>query len=618
MARKIRIECEQRTRAGSTLTDLRTGAQGWFNRGEAITLELGLFANGRMLTSADMTSLKVRFKNGATVLSETIITAGGLSAAVTAQAWRQGNGALISVTYSTDATGDLPSGMLTLEVLATLPDGESIFASGTIEAVTVAGVPGEPPTPGPATSYTKIEQDAIDGAQNDDLQAYADDALARSSGFGRCVNSQFLQAWYAGLLEAKTGDPCVAVLVGDSTQTDDYMADATYSPDQLLLNLAGTMGIKGVNFINGGVSGINIDDWLDDYFYDVMRTADLKLLQIRLGINHTGGYDGVANFETKLRTILTRIRDGYVDDLAATIPGRSPASLAIQICTPSATDDALNLRDAPWYEALNPRLEAVALEFGCNFLDIYTMMRDCEDNAEWGIMDDIGGGHGVHPLDMLNTVLVSAMAQVFFPSILIAKIRTNNDIYIPGAVLTAPYGGTLSQYLLGRTVMRAVTSWPFDGFVETIRHVDGGGKQTNWGTTSDVRYATRQWNIIGAAWTGWTYCGDLGVNVTAGTGYTQPGSEIMATYLSNRSIFGTGYLTKDTPGTITSGTVIGTVDSRCRPVNFAGYGITLTAWDGAAFQSVTGVVDSAGSITTLAAISLTATRIYLSGSWNNY
>lgn len=163
MARKIRIECEQRTRAGGVLKCLLTGVQPMFYRGEAITLELALFANGRMIQRADLTYLKVRWKSGATLLSETVVASSSLSSALTAQQWRQGNGALASVNYTDSATGVLPAGMLTFEVTGTLTvGGESVFASGTVEAVTLAGLlTGTSPTPGPPTSYSKEESAAL-------------------------------------------------------------------------------------------------------------------------------------------------------------------------------------------------------------------------------------------------------------------------------------------------------------------------------------------------------------------------------------------------------------------------------------------------------------------------
>lgn len=161
MARLIRIECEQRARAGGILTDLRTGKQAYFYRGEAVLVELSLFANGALVPKADISNIKVRWRSGETIFSETVIPGAALSPAITAQQWRQGVATVAGITYSAEATGNLPAGMLTLEVLATVGAGEAIFTSGTIEAVTSPGlITGTPPTPGPPTAYTKAQTDA--------------------------------------------------------------------------------------------------------------------------------------------------------------------------------------------------------------------------------------------------------------------------------------------------------------------------------------------------------------------------------------------------------------------------------------------------------------------------
>lgn len=136
-------------------------------------MELGLFANGQMITREDVTFLKVRWKNAGSLISETVIPAASLSASLTAQQWRQGNAALVGVNYSAGSTGGLPAGMLTLEVAATLTGGESIFASGTIESATLAGlVTGTPPAPIPPVAYTKEEVDALLAEQKLDLEEF--------------------------------------------------------------------------------------------------------------------------------------------------------------------------------------------------------------------------------------------------------------------------------------------------------------------------------------------------------------------------------------------------------------------------------------------------------------
>ncbi len=179
MAKKIRIECEQRNRAGQNLKDLRTGQAAFFHRGEAVLLELGLFANGQMMTKADVTTITVKFFSDA---NEEVLTQNfensQMSASVTADQWRNGNGCLAALLIGGGDTNNLPAGFFTMQVKANQGGlGDTIFAYGKLEGVTlptyVAGVPVDP---GPDEYWTKDEADARfafpgDGASQDDVDA---------------------------------------------------------------------------------------------------------------------------------------------------------------------------------------------------------------------------------------------------------------------------------------------------------------------------------------------------------------------------------------------------------------------------------------------------------------
>ena len=166
MARKLRIECEQRTRAGGVLKDLRTGAQAWFYRGETIILELGLFAAGRMQLKANITTLTLTIKSGGSggtdVITPIVVGPSQLAETITAQQWKQGTAALLTVTIADTSTSVMPAGMLTMEVVAVVSGKTCVFASGTIESVTLATlVTGAAPSPAAPVAYTKAEVDAL-------------------------------------------------------------------------------------------------------------------------------------------------------------------------------------------------------------------------------------------------------------------------------------------------------------------------------------------------------------------------------------------------------------------------------------------------------------------------
>lgn len=199
MARTIRIEAEQRTRRGGYLTDLRTGQGAFIHRGEDLIIEMALFSAGRMLLRSEVTTVTLKFYNAAAALIlEKVVSNTALNPAMTAAQWRNGTGALARYSIIGADTGTLPAGFFTLEVWANEGGlGEAMFAGGLIEGVTVANlIPSTPVTPGPPTSYTKAESDALYdtiGAFMDAGMSSADKLLTRAAhGTGPAGGSQIL------------------------------------------------------------------------------------------------------------------------------------------------------------------------------------------------------------------------------------------------------------------------------------------------------------------------------------------------------------------------------------------------------------------------------------------
>lgn len=199
MARTIRIEAEQRTRRGGYLTDLRTGQGAFIHRGEDLIIEMALFSAGRMLLRSEVTTVTLKFYNSAaTLILEKVVSNTALNPAMTAAQWRNGTGALARYSIIGSDTGTLPAGFFTLEVWANEGGlGEAMFAGGLIEGVTVANlIPSTPVTPGPPTSYTKAESDALYdtiGAFMDAGMSSADKLLTRTAhGTGPAGGAQTL------------------------------------------------------------------------------------------------------------------------------------------------------------------------------------------------------------------------------------------------------------------------------------------------------------------------------------------------------------------------------------------------------------------------------------------
>jgi hypothetical protein len=225
MARTIRIEAEQRTRRGGYLTDLRTGQGAFIHRGEDTVIELALFSAGRMLLRSEVTTVTLKFYNSAAALIlEKVVSNTALNPAMTAAQWRNGTGALARYSIIGADTGTLPAGFFTLEVWANEGGlGTAMFAGGLIEGVTVANlIPSTPVTPGPPTSYTKAESDALYdtiGAFMDAGMSSADKLLTRTAhGTGPAGGTQVL-----------TGAPSPsseATILGNEARVTEVVPDA--------------------------------------------------------------------------------------------------------------------------------------------------------------------------------------------------------------------------------------------------------------------------------------------------------------------------------------------------------------------------------------------------------
>ena len=225
MARTIRIEAEQRTRRGGYLTDLRTGQGAFIHRGEDLIIEMALFSAGRMLLRSEVTTVTLKFYNSAAALIlEKVVSNTALNPAMTAAQWRNGTGSLARYSINGADTGTLPAGFFTMEVWANEGGlGTAMFAGGLIEGVTVANlIPSTPVTPGPPTSYTKAESDALYdtiGAFMDAGMSSADKLLTRTAhGTGPAGGSQVL-----------TGAPSPsseATILGNEARVTEVVPDA--------------------------------------------------------------------------------------------------------------------------------------------------------------------------------------------------------------------------------------------------------------------------------------------------------------------------------------------------------------------------------------------------------
>lgn len=165
--RTYRLECES-ANIGA-IKDLTTGTNPSPRRGEDSEFLIALFSGGAMIPRANISSVTAKIVDSAgAALVEWTNAGAALNGSLTVGAWRRGSDHLASfILNATDSTA-LAAGAYRLVVTAALvsvPSGSSgtvVFANAAFDLVNppAGTLPSSPPTPGPATSYTKAESDA--------------------------------------------------------------------------------------------------------------------------------------------------------------------------------------------------------------------------------------------------------------------------------------------------------------------------------------------------------------------------------------------------------------------------------------------------------------------------
>ncbi len=431
------------------------------------------------------------------------------------------------------------------------------------------------------------------------LNTYAD---KRKVGVGK----EYLSRVY-GLLNtaASTNVFCY----GDSTVEGN--SQSTFS---LLQNLipaqARRRGLRcTLNVTNRGVSGTDISDFnaLPDL------GPGTSFIIVKYGIN-----DGLfsrypeatrlATFQTTLRAKLAAIR---ADSNGA------EAQVSILLVGPNATNDTPNGRDERWYEQLRGIYVQAARDFRCAYFDTYGYLKDSRFAANLWMDDPFGDGRAIHPNDIGHNWIWGAVFEWVFGWAETAWLRRNHFLNIPSSGGNAVLASLPTTYEFGNTWQRALVGdgWPVDGAVATFRHPDGTfAMQINWpnGNTSRAAFRTGT-----TAWGAFSFIGGNTVKATPGTGYTLPGGTAdMRIAISGTTASIEGYVAKTAPSTIPANTVVATSPGGYRPIVDSLYGVNITAFDGSVFQTVQGRITNAGNIETLAAISLVATRVYVTAAWS--
>lgn len=275
-----------------------------------------------------------------------------------------------------------------------------------------------------------------------------------------------------------SGSAVKILFAGDSTTAGDGISDSNNYLSNLINNsLILNYGVGSV--VNSGVAGINASLWRTG-FLPTQTGQNPDLYVIRFGIND--GANNRVNFLNDLISGIRYIRSGP----------RNLENISILLMSPNSTNDTPNGRDASWYDFINSGIRAVARNEKCGFIDTYALWKDSVAATGW--MDNpYSDGRHIHPNDVENVWITSAISDFIFPKVLSERYGSNN-LYnqsffagFPNATSSAP-----SDYRKGIMIHRAVSSsdWPEDGQVTTIRHHDGTWLQLNspYNTKSELSF----------------------------------------------------------------------------------------------------------------------------------
>lgn len=404
----------------------------------------------------------------------------------------------------------------------------------------------------------------------------------------------------------------IVVCSGDSTTAGDGTTTG-YRINELIKTAAYTTGLQtkyGISSLNYGRSGKKSSDWISTYLAEDLA-ANPDLLVLRWGIN-----DGLTQ---DVNAFIANLRSG----LATIRASRSVSSLSILLMSPNSTSDTPNHRDEMWYEQIVPAIKQAARDYFCTFIDTYGYLRDARPAAGVWMDNPYGDGRAIHPLNVMNLWIAGVIQSVLFPDGLQSGFGKANIRNTSGSEDTGNGNRLPSYYPYGISISRALTNFPLNGAALTVRHADELVLQINSSylnaevNTAAIRCG-RSATLDGAGegWGAWMYIGGGTSAVTAATGWTNPGAGGMRAASSGKTINIDGYLSMNTPATLTANTVIGYVSTGYRPTVDSFYGV-CTVWNGSTFANYPcRVAPSDGGIIVLTATTIAATRVWLNVSYS--
>ncbi len=267
---------------------------------------------------------------------------------------------------------------------------------------------------------------------------------------------------------------------GDSTTDGDGLA-AGYKIDQLFQTIMNDYGgFNGASSLNRGHSGINTETWRTTYLPDELA-ENPDMMIIRYGVNDASR--GIVAFEISLRTALATIR-----------ASRAQSSLTIILMSPNTTSDTPAGRDEKWYEQVIKVYRQAARDYQCAFIDTYSLWKDGRNGAATLFMDDpYLDGRAIHPMEVMNTWIVSNVFDLTFPSVFLSKTAIKpSSLYVP------KINGTATKLILdGGTTMSTLGNSAANA--ATVIKLSDPSKQIAIGYISDGNGAIQGVDTLGAA-----------------------------------------------------------------------------------------------------------------------
>lgn len=306
---------------------------------------------------------------------------------------------------------------------------------------------------------------------------------------------EYLSA-FQNIIIARGGNNGITAKVswsGDSTTAGDGITDGAYLLSNLFKATANVNGIANITSLNRGHSGANTEQWRTTFLAgDLAENPDLYI--IRWGINDPGWLKNgttppldsgdtypnrrdIEDFETSLRTALGTIR-----------ASKSQSEMSIILMSPNSTSDTPNGRDEKWYEQVRKVYIKAARDYKCAFIDTYSLWLDSRGAAGLYMDDPFSDGRAIHPLNIMNTWIVSKVFDLVFPESLKTLVSggyLNNESSVDRLPLVSDLpevyqkGLTLSRSYVPGGGVETGGNWPVDGTVSTFFNTDGTGYQFN-------------------------------------------------------------------------------------------------------------------------------------------